>query len=171
MARLIDDLLAYSRLERGRPALASIAPAPLIEHLAAAHRAVIEAAGGALRVEVDPALEVQGELAGLELALRNLFDNALKFSARTPRRAIEVGCRREGAHGLLWVRDNGPGFDMRHHDRIFEIFHRLHRSEEYPGTGVGLAMVRKAVERMRGRVWARSGQGEGALFCIELPAA
>jgi len=60
---------------------------------------------------------------------------------------------------------------MRHHDRIFEIFHRLHRSEEYPGTGVGLAMVRKAVERMRGRVWARSGQGEGALFCIELPAA
>jgi PAS domain S-box-containing protein len=171
MTRLIDDLLAYSRLERGRPALGPIAPAPLIEHLAAAHRAGIEAAGGALRVEVDPALEVQGEREGLELALRNLVDNALKFSARTPRRAIEVGCRREGAHGLLWVRDNGPGFDMRHHDRIFEIFHRLHRSEEVPGTGVGLAMVRKAVERMRGRVWARSEPGEGALFCIELPAA
>jgi PAS domain S-box-containing protein len=171
MARLIDDLLAYSRLERGRPTLGPLAPALLLEHLATAHRAGIEAAGGVLRVEADPALVVQGELEGLELALRNLFDNALKFSAGTPGRAIEIGCRREGAHGLLWVRDNGPGFDMRHHDRIFEIFHRLHRSEDVPGTGIGLAMVRKAVERMQGRVWASSEPGHGAQFFIELPAA
>jgi PAS domain S-box-containing protein len=169
MSELIDDLLAYARLERGRPALGAIAPAPLIEELAASHRADVEDAGGALRVEVDPGLEVRGEREGLELALRNLLDNALKFSAGTARRAIEIGCRREGGQGLLWVHDNGPGFDMRHHDRIFEIFQRLHRSEDYPGTGVGLAMVRKAVERMRGRVWARSAPGQGTTFCIELP--
>jgi signal transduction histidine kinase len=69
------------------------------------------------------------------------------------------------------VRDNGPGFDMRYHDRIFEIFQRLHRAEDYPGTGVGLAIVRKAVERMHGKVWAESAQGAGATFWIQLPVA
>jgi signal transduction histidine kinase len=171
MGQLIDGLLAYARLEPGLPALETIAPAPFIEALAANQRAGIEAAGGTLQVEVDAGLAVRGEREGLELALRNLLDNALKFSAGSDRPHVEIGCRREGAHGLLWVRDNGPGFDMRHHDRIFEIFQRLHRSEDYPGTGVGLAMVRKAVERMRGRVWARSTPGQGAAFCIELPAA
>jgi len=171
MGELIDDLLAYSRLERGRPALGPLAPALLIEELVDAQRASVEESGGALHVQVDRALEVRGEREGLELALRNLFDNALKFSAGTARPVIEIGCRRDGEHGVLWVRDNGPGFDMRHHDRIFEIFQRLHRSEDYPGTGVGLAMVRKAVERMRGRIWARSEPGQGATFCIELPVA
>jgi light-regulated signal transduction histidine kinase (bacteriophytochrome) len=81
-----------------------------------------------------------------------------------------VGARRAPDHALFWVRDNGPGFDMRYHDRIFEIFQRLHRAEEYPGTGVGLAIVRKAVERMHGKVWAESARGEGATFYIQLPA-
>jgi hypothetical protein len=72
---------------------------------------------------------------------------------------------------LFWVRDNGPGFDMRYHDRIFEIFQRLHRAEDFPGTGVGLAIVRKAVERMHGKVWAESAKGDGATFYIQLPAA
>ena len=72
---------------------------------------------------------------------------------------------------LFWVRDNGPGFDMRYHDRIFEIFQRLHRAEDYPGTGVGLAIVRKAVERMNGKVWAESAKGHGATFFVQLPAA
>ena len=123
-----------------------------------------------LSVDVDPTLRVRGEREGLMLALRNLLENALKFTAGRPGRAIEIGVRRQGAHGLFWVRDDGPGFDMRYHDRIFEIFQRLHRSEDYPGTGVGLAMVRKAVERMHGRVWAQSAPGEGAVFYIELAA-
>jgi signal transduction histidine kinase len=67
------------------------------------------------------------------------------------------------------VRDNGIGFDMKQHDRIFEIFHRLHRADEYPGTGVGLAIVRRAVDRMNGRVWAESQAGKGATFHVELP--
>jgi PAS domain S-box-containing protein len=171
MGQLIDDLLAYSRLERGRPSLVTLAPAELVEALAAAHRGDVEAGGGTLDVAVDRALEVRGEREGLAMALRNLLENAIKFSAGAAARAIEIGVRREGSHGLLWVRDNGPGFDMRYHDRIFEIFQRLHRAEDFPGTGVGLAMVRKAVERMHGRVWARSAPGEGATFYIELPLA
>ena len=115
-------------------------------------------------------LVVVGERDGLVLALRNLLDNAIKFTAGRADRAIEVGARRAQGQALFWVRDNGPGFDMRYHDRIFEIFQRLHRAEDFPGTGVGLAIVRKAVERMHGKVWAESAKGEGATFYIQLPA-
>jgi len=72
-------------------------------------------------------------------------------------------------HTLISVKDNGCGFDMKYHDRIFAIFQRLHRVEDFPGTGVGLAIVNKATERMGGRVWARSEPGAGAEFFLELP--
>ena len=170
MGELIDDLLAYSRVERGRPHLGPVASAPVVA--AVMDGAAAEAAAGAISLSrsVDPQLTVVGEHDGLVLALRNLLDNAIKFTAGRPDRAIEVGARRALGHALFWVRDNGPGFDMRYHDRIFEIFQRLHRAEEYPGTGVGLAIVRKAVERMHGKVWAESAKGEGATFYIQLPA-
>jgi PAS domain S-box-containing protein len=171
MGELIDDLLEYSRVERGRPVLGPVAPAPVVATVM--DGAAAEAAAGAiaLSASVEPALTALGEREGLVLALRNLLDNAIKFTAGRPDRAIEVGARRAPGHVLFWVHDNGPGFDMRYHDRIFEIFQRLHRAEEFPGTGVGLAIVRKAVERMHGRVWAESAKGEGATFYIQLPAA
>ena len=170
MGELIDDLLAYSRIERGRPKLGPVAPGPVVATVM--DGALAEAAAGAIVLSrsVDPDLVVLGERDGLVLALRNLVDNAIKFTAGRPDRAIEVGVRRAQDHALFWVRDNGPGFDMRYHDRIFEIFQRLHRAEEFPGTGVGLAIVRKAVERMHGKVWAESARGEGATFYIQLPA-
>ena len=170
MGALIDDLLAYSRVERGRPKLGPVAPALVVATVV--DGATAEAAAGAiaLRSAVEPGLSVLGERDGLVLALRNLVDNAIKFTAGRPERAIEVGARRDQDHVLFWVRDNGPGFDMRYHDRIFEIFQRLHRAEDYPGTGVGLAIVRKAVERMHGTVWAESGGHAGATFYIRLPA-
>ena len=170
MGDLIDDLLAYSRVERGRPRLGPLAPGPVVATVL--DGAAAEAAAGAIALSrnVDPGLTVLGERDGLVLALRNLLDNAIKFTAGRPGRAIEVGARRAQGHALFWVRDNGPGFDMRYHDRIFEIFQRLHRAEEFPGTGVGLAIVRKAVERMHGKVWAESARGAGATFYIQLPA-
>jgi light-regulated signal transduction histidine kinase (bacteriophytochrome) len=70
---------------------------------------------------------------------------------------------------VLWVRDNGVGFDMKYHDRIFGIFQRLNRAEDYPGTGIGLAIVRKAMERIGGRAWATSTPGEGSTFFLEIP--
>lgn len=79
-----------------------------------------------------------------------------------------VGGRETKKSCILWVRDNGVGFDMQYHDCVFEIFQRLHRAEEYPGTGVGLAIVRKAMQRMGGRVWAESAPGEGATFYLEI---
>jgi len=86
-----------------------------------------------------------------------------------PEPEIEIGGRETEKSCILWVQDNGIGFDMKYHDRIFEVFERLHRFEDYPGTGVGLAIVHKAVERMGGRVWAESAPGEGATFYLEIP--
>ena len=170
MGELIDDLLAYSRIERGRPRLGPIAPALVVATVVDGMASEIAEGGIALTQAVDAELTVVGEREGLVLALRNLLDNAVKFTAGRPHRRIEIGARRSGGNALFWVRDDGPGFDMRYHDRIFEIFQRLHRAEEYPGTGVGLAIVRKAVERMHGKVWADSVKGEGATFWIQLPA-
>lgn len=170
MGDLIDDLLAYSRVERGRPKLGPLSPASVLASVLDGAQAEPTAGQVTLTRSLEAGLVVVGEHEGLVLALRNLLDNALKFTAGRPDRAIEVGVRRSAGHAVFWVRDNGPGFDMRYHDRIFEIFQRLHRAEEYPGTGVGLAIVRKAVERMHGRVWAESVKGQGATFWIELPA-
>jgi len=169
MGDLIDDLLAYSRVERGRPRLGPVAPGPVVQ--AVMDSVAGEAVGIALSALVEPGLVALGERDGLVLALRNLLDNAIKFTTGRDGRSIEIGVRATPGHVRFWVRDNGPGFDMRYHDRIFEIFQRLHRAEEFPGTGVGLAIVRKAVERMHGRVWAESAKGVGATFFIELAAA
>jgi PAS domain S-box-containing protein len=171
MGELIDDLLAYSRIERGRPGLGPVALGDVVATVTQGTSVEVAAGGIALSCGVDPDLVVVGERDGLVLALRNLLDNAIKFTADRTARTIEIGARATSGRVLFWVRDNGPGFDMRYHDRIFEIFQRLHRAEEFPGTGVGLAIVRKAVERMHGRVWAESAKGQGATFYIELAAA
>lgn len=80
-----------------------------------------------------------------------------------------IACNATEEKFIIWVKDNGIGFDMAYHDKIFEVFHRLQHSEGYSGTGIGLAMARKAVERMGGRVWAESKPGKGSTFCVEIP--
>jgi len=128
------------------------------------------AAASAQIVGEVPSLIVRADRQGLDLVLRNLIDNALKFSRDAKPPTITLSARSEGERIVLSIRDNGIGFDMKYHERIFEIFQRLHRSEEFAGTGVGLALVRKAMQRMGGRVWAESAPGEGACFNLEFPA-
>jgi signal transduction histidine kinase len=103
------------------------------------------------------------------MVLRNLIDNALKFTRDSRPPTLTIRGTPDGKSTILEIRDNGIGFDMRYHDRIFEIFQRLQRAEDFPGTGVGLAIVRKAMQRMGGRAWAESIPGEGAAFYLELP--
>ena len=122
-------------------------------------------------MRVDPGVSALADTQGLTLALRNLLDNAIKFSRSSVPPRITIEAERRGGGVELSVRDNGVGFDMKFHDRIFSIFQRLHRSEDYPGTGIGLAIVRKAMERMGGRVWAHSEPGQGATFTLHLPEA
>ncbi|WP_197508901.1 PAS domain-containing protein [Hydrogenophaga crassostreae] len=171
MARLINDLLAYARIEQMDTQLAAVPLAPTISEVLDALRNDIEASGGKVEVHIPESLAVKAHPQGLSMVLRNLIDNALKFARPgvPPEVAIEASALGGKVH--LSVRDRGQGFDMKYHDRIFAIFQRLHRPDEVSGTGIGLAMVHKAVERMNGRIWAESTPGEGAEFHIELPSA
>lgn len=168
MNQLIDDLLAYSRLERRAIVKAPVDVAALVAALVAERAEEVRARGVRLTVEVSCA-PVIAEAEGLTQALRNLLDNALKFTRNTPDAAITIGSQETTDSCILWVADNGPGFDAKYSERIFEIFQRLHRQEDYSGTGIGLAIVRKAMERMGGRAWAVSEPDRGATFYLEIP--
>lgn len=169
MAQLIEDLLAYSRLERRPFQVDQVDVEALVSKI------LSERSDEIAQRHIEVTLNiVQRKLCadreGIAMVLRNLIDNALKFTARTPHPQIEIGMREQQGTYILWVRDNGIGFDMSFHERIFEIFQRLQLSEDFPGTGIGLAIVRKAAQRMGGRIWAESSPGQGASFFLELPA-
>jgi len=168
MNRLIEDLLAYSRIERRTMKPDRLELGPFITALVEQKKYEETGRG------IDFVLNVNGgkvvaDAIGLTLALRNYLDNAIKFSRHTKAPRIEVGAWENEGSCRVWVRDNGVGFDMKYHDQIFEIFRRLHFDEDYRGTGVGLAIVRKAMERMGGRAWAESETGRGATFYLEIP--
>lgn len=170
MGELIDDLLAYSRMERRQLAREPVDLADLVAQVVAERAKEMAAGPVELQLDIAP-LKVQADRDGLEMVLRNLLENAIKFTAHAPAPRITLTARRSDTGVELSVTDNGIGFDMKYHDRIFEIFQRLQRVEDYPGTGVGLALVKKAMDRMGGRVWAQSAPGQGASFHLELPLA
>ncbi|HJW26669.1 MAG TPA: PAS domain S-box protein [Rhodocyclaceae bacterium] len=168
MTNLIDDLLAYARLEQQTQQVRSIDLPEAVHAILAERHEEIRQLGAEVRTEV-PEATVRADSHGLAQVLRNLVGNALKYSAKVPHPAVHIGGELRPGWCRLWVRDNGVGFDMAYHDRIFEIFRRLHSSQDFQGTGVGLALVKKAMERMGGRVWAESAPGQGATFYLELP--
>lgn len=170
MNKLIDDLLLYSRLERQELHTRAIIPRTIIQSI------LLERAEDLKAVRTDVKVEgletaVFADADGLAMALRNLVDNAIKFTRADSQPMIEFGGHETETSCIIWVRDNGTGFDMKFHDRIFEIFQRLHRDEEYPGTGIGLAIVQKSIQRMDGRAWAESKPNQGATFYLEVPRA
>jgi PAS domain S-box-containing protein len=167
MGQLIDDLLAFSRLSRKSLDAADV-------DLAALARAVVEEvrkAGGRPGVEVvvAPLPPTRGDPAMLHQALFNLVDNAMKFTRHQPAARIEIGTRAENGESIYYVRDNGAGFDMRYAAKLFGVFQRLHRTDEFEGTGVGLALVQRIVHRHGGRVWAEGAVDRGATFYFTLP--
>ena len=168
MGALISDLLEYSRMERREMAAEPVAMLPLVHHILDGYESDVMRQGAQVRLDMAP-FTLPLDREGMSVVLRNLIGNALKFSRDSLPPVVEIGARCEGRRWVLWVRDNGTGFDSKYHDRMFKIFQRLHRSEEFPGTGVGLALVAKAVQRMGGRVWAESTLGEGATFFLEFP--
>jgi signal transduction histidine kinase len=166
MNSLIEDLLSYSKLERRKLSTTAVRLSSFLPQLLDQFKDNIK--NVRLTVKVDD-LRISADPDGLAIALRNLIDNAFKFASLVPEPAIEILAQPADDYCILSVRDNGIGFDMRFYDKIFEIFQRLHRAEDYPGTGIGLAMVHKAMERMGGRVWAESELGAGAVFYLKLP--
>lgn len=170
MSALIDDLLSYAHIERRDLHATHASIRPLIEAVVAELNDESQRCDAKFRIEVEP-LTVFLDVEGLTLILRNLIENAIKYSCEGGTPEIEIRAGRVAEGVLISVRDNGIGFDMQYHEHIFKVFQRLHREGEYPGTGIGLALVRKAVERIGGRVWAESSPGAGATFYIELPAS
>ena len=165
MGQLIDDLLDFSRL--GRLAL----DRREVDMTALAREVAQELAQGAARVEVAALPPGQADRALLRQVWSNLLGNALKYSGKRADPRVEVGGRADAAESVYWVRDNGVGFDMRYAAKLFGVFQRLHAADEFPGTGVGLAIVQRVVSRHGGRVWAEGAVGEGACFFFSLPRA
>jgi PAS domain S-box-containing protein len=168
MAQLIDDLLAYSRLERRTWATSQVDIRKVVDNVLLQMQPSQVYPNTIIDVRIEPQVVVT-EADALALVLRNLLDNALKFSANSDAPRIEINGTPVNQYYMLSVRDNGVGFDMQYHERIFDIFQRLHRSEDYPGTGIGLAIVRKALQRMQGRIRVESQVGHGATFTMEIP--
>ncbi len=168
MSQLIEDLLAYSRVERREIKKTNVNLNDLVDKITEEYRHGINTGKLHFKKEIDYGTVFTDQEA-LTQALRNLIDNAVKFTREQSDPEIWIRASKLEDHCLISVEDNGIGFDMKYYDKIFEIFQRLHLSEDYPGTGVGLAVVRKAVERLGGKIWAVSSPGEGSTFFMELP--
>lgn len=170
MDTLIQDLLVYSRLGHTELSLGPISLKQLVNEIVRQIAPDVEAKKAEIRV-ADELPEVVANKMALGQALENLITNGLKFipEGRTP--TVRIEAETIGKLVRLWIIDNGIGIPEEHHSRIFRVFERLHTADTYPGTGIGLAIVRKGVERMNGRVGLESTPGQGSRFWIELPAA
>ena len=169
MGILIDDLLAFSRMGRTEMALVPVDLNRLIEESRRGLRA--DQAGRDITWEIAPLPRVNVDAAMLKLAFDNLLGNAMKFTRTRPNAKIEIGwyTEQEKHETVIYIRDNGVGFNMKYVDKLFGLFQRLHRSEEFEGTGVGLANVRRIISRHGGRTWAEGNVDEGATFYFSLP--
>jgi signal transduction histidine kinase len=123
-----------------------------------------------VRIDIEPDIFAEADAGLIRIALENLLGNAWKYSAHHKAAHIEFGKRTENGEEVLFVRDNGVGFDMAHADKLFTPFQRLHPDSQFSGTGVGLATVRRVVDRHQGRIWAEGVPGEGASFYFTLDA-
>ncbi|HEY8521105.1 MAG TPA: ATP-binding protein [Gammaproteobacteria bacterium] len=167
MGALIDDLLAFSRLGRKSLQPAELDMAALVDNVFARLRT--EAGGERVELRVGRLPQAYGDRALLEQVWVNLLSNAIKFSSKKEQPVVEVGAISEEHEHVYYVRDNGAGFDPRYKAKLFGVFQRLHDGSEFPGTGVGLALVQRIVLRHGGRVWADGKPDEGATFYFTLP--
>jgi light-regulated signal transduction histidine kinase (bacteriophytochrome) len=166
MKALIDDVLTYSRVgTSGRTVVPTNCEAVLQQTLQALHLQIAESAA---RITLDPLPTVMVDSMQLSLLFQNLLSNALKFHGQE-RPCIHLSAQHKGSEWVFAVRDNGIGIDPQYAERIFVIFQRLHSRSEYPGTGIGLAICKKIVERHGGRIWVESELGKGATFFFTLP--
>ncbi len=167
MHGLLNDMLAYSRVTEARAR-----PTRFVESEAAVHGAIMNLAASiresGAEITQDALPQVVSDDSQLTQLFQNLIGNAIKYRSAAPVR-IHIGVRLEKDEWVFSVKDNGVGIEPRYHERIFGIFKRLH-GKELPGTGIGLAICKKIVERHRGRIWVESEPGMGSTFCFTLPA-
>ena len=168
MGVLIDDLLSFSRMGRAEMMRTKVDMSRIVEEIIA--QVTEETKGREIAWEVAPLPVVEGDAAMLRLVMMNYIVNALKFTRPIPEARIGIGAVTDRPdETLFYVRDNGVGFDSKYVNKLFGLFQRLHGTEEFEGTGVGLANVRRIVHRHGGRTWAEGEVGGGATFWFSLP--
>ncbi len=167
MEQLIDDLLEFSRMGRADMSESIVDAHALVQETI--HNLDMATQGRSIAWKVAPLPPVLGDAALLRQVFANLLGNALKYTRPRAEAEIEIGSAgEEDGRLIVFVRDNGVGFDMQHAGKLFGVFQRLHRADEFEGTGIGLATVRRIIERHGGRVWAEAAPGEGATFYFSL---
>jgi signal transduction histidine kinase len=162
MGRLIDDLLSFSRLRK-----LPLTPRELVDQVLITLST--ERQGHQIDLIIDDLPICLGDASLLKQVWMNLLSNALKFTRNSDPARIEIGSTPGAGEIVYFVKDNGTGFDMRYVGKLFGVFQRLHRPEDFEGTGVGLAIVQRIIRRHGGRVWAESELGKGASFYFALP--
>ncbi len=166
MQTLIGDLLSYSRVGTRGGALEPTDPRESVKNALTNLRASLEESGATVQVDLPPTIRADG--VQLTQLYQNLIANALKFRSDKPP-AVQIGARKEPDGWRFWVRDNGIGIEPQYAERIFLIFQRLHTRQKYPGTGIGLAICKRIVERHGGKIWVESQPGQGSTFYFTLP--
>ena len=166
MGRLIDDILKLSRLSRTEMTFYRFDLSAMVRGIAAE----LQEAEPERQVEftIEDNLMVSASQRLLRVALVNLLENAWKFSSKSPQARIEFGSQEQDGERFYFVKDNGPGFKMDYASKIFKPFERLHKESEFPGTGIGLSIVQRIIQRHGGRVWVESAAGQGATFYFSL---
>jgi light-regulated signal transduction histidine kinase (bacteriophytochrome) len=163
---LISDLLTYSKVGTSGREMSTIEMEKVFARVMETYQPIIEDCRGSITHDALPVVLADGEQ--MVQLLQNLVDNSIKFRSKEPPR-IHIGARQMSERWLFFVRDNGIGIDPQYTDRVFVIFQRLHSRDDYPGTGIGLAICRKIIERHGGHIWVDSEPGKGATFYFTLP--
>ncbi|MGD8592745.1 MAG: PAS domain S-box protein [Gammaproteobacteria bacterium] len=169
MAQLIDDLLELSRVTRNELFIEPVNITALAETIVGDLKAANPERQA--KISIEPKLRVQGDVNLLHIMLQNLIANAWKYTGKKAVAEITLGKLDAEQNNIFYIRDNGAGFDMRYANKLFGAFQRLHGSDEFEGTGIGLATVQRIIERHGGKVWGESEIGKGATFYFQLPAA
>jgi signal transduction histidine kinase len=166
MGQLIEDLLNLSRVTRAEMRHETLSLSTLADRVVSDIRKAH--ADRKVDVTIEKEMKVMGDARLLQIVLENLLGNAWKFTSKSPKAAIQVGSTHQNGETVYFVKDNGAGFDMVYAQKLFGAFQRLHTEKEYPGTGIGLATVRRIIHRHGGRIWAEGEVGKGATFYFTL---
>jgi light-regulated signal transduction histidine kinase (bacteriophytochrome) len=170
MMQLIDDLLKYCRVGKQMVLVRSIGLQDLITETLEEFQARINSVGGQVTI-ADDLPRVLGEPTLLHQIFGNLIENAIIYRKQETPLQIEINWRKGVTDSVVFVKDNGIGIAPQYHERIFEVFQRLHGPDDYPGTGIGLATVKRSVEKLGGEVWVESEADKGSVFCVRLKTA